>query len=147
MTNGQAFQLLFSAMLCHVDLNDADWLAGWLAGTLVPPAQQMMCKYSQSVEINCFRPVSGERFLLGIRYCCMWVLFGTPSVPKILSNSRFFLLPIYIVQLLLVHVQTFACAVVERQWTSNVVREKAMSSQLLLAHVGKFVSVSAAGIS
>jgi hypothetical protein len=52
--------------------------------------------------------------------------------------------PIYIVQLLLGHVQTFACAVVERQWTSNVVREKAMSSHLLLAYVGKFVIVSAA---
>jgi hypothetical protein len=38
----------------------------------------------------------------------------------------------------------FACVVVERQWTSNVVWEKAMSSHLLLAHVGKFVIVSAA---
>jgi hypothetical protein len=52
--------------------------------------------------------------------------------------------PIYIVQLLLGRVQTLACAVVERQWTSNVVREKALSSHLLLAHVGKFVIVSAA---
>jgi hypothetical protein len=34
------------------------------------------------------------------------------------------------------------CVVVERQWTSNVVQEKAMSSHLLLAHVEKFVIVS-----
>jgi hypothetical protein len=46
--------------------------------------------------------------------------------------------------LLLGRVQTLACAVVERQWTSNVVREKALSSHHLLAHVGKFVIVSAA---
>jgi hypothetical protein len=46
--------------------------------------------------------------------------------------------------LLLGRVQTLACAVVECQWTSNVVREKALSSHLLLAHVGKFVIVSAA---
>jgi hypothetical protein len=52
--------------------------------------------------------------------------------------------PIYIVQLLLGRVQTLACVVVEPQWTSNVVREKAMSSHLLFAHVGKFVIVSAA---
>jgi hypothetical protein len=45
--------------------------------------------------------------------------------------------------LLLGRVQTLACAIVERQWTSNVVREKAMLSHLLLAHVGKFVIVSA----
>jgi hypothetical protein len=37
-----------------------------------------------------------------------------------------------------------ACIVVERQWTSNAVREKALSSHLLLAHVGKFVSAAAA---
>jgi hypothetical protein len=55
-----------------------------------------------------------------------------------------FLRPIYIVQLLLGRVQTLACDVVERQWTSSVVREKALSSHLLLAHVGKFVIVSAA---
>jgi ferric iron reductase protein FhuF len=41
-------------------------------------------------------------------------------------------------------VQTLVYAIVERQWTSNVVREKAMSSHLLLAHVGKFVIVSTA---
>jgi hypothetical protein len=52
--------------------------------------------------------------------------------------------PIYIVQLLLSRVQALACVVVERQWTSNVVREKVMSSHLLLAHVKKFVIVSAA---
>jgi hypothetical protein len=34
-----------------------------------------------------------------------------------------------------------ACTVVERQWTSNVVREKTMSSHLLLAQVEKFVIV------
>jgi hypothetical protein len=45
--------------------------------------------------------------------------------------------------LLLGRVQTLACAVIERQWTSNAVREKALSSHLLLAHVGKFVIVSA----
>jgi hypothetical protein len=45
--------------------------------------------------------------------------------------------------LLLGRVQTLACVVVERQWTSNVVREKAMLSHLLLAHVGKFVIASA----
>ena len=44
--------------------------------------------------------------------------------------------------LLLGLVQTLACVVVERQWTSNVVREKVMSSHLLLAHVGNFVIVS-----
>jgi hypothetical protein len=44
---------------------------------------------------------------------------------------------------LLGRVETLACAAVERQWTSNVVREKAMLSHLLLAHVGKFVIVSA----
>jgi hypothetical protein len=54
--------------------------------------------------------------------------------------------PIYIVELLLGRVQTLACAVVERQWTSNVVREKALSSHLLLAHVRKFVIVSAAAV-
>jgi len=37
-----------------------------------------------------------------------------------------------------------ARAVVERQWTSNVIRKKATSSHLLLAQVGKFVIVSAA---
>jgi hypothetical protein len=67
--------------------------------------------------------------------------------PKDIVEFTIFLRPIYIVQLLLVHVQMFACVVVERRWTSNVVQEKAMSSQLLLAHVGKFVIVSAAGIS
>jgi hypothetical protein len=54
------------------------------------------------------------------------------------------LCPKDIVELLLNHVQTLACAVVERQWTSNDVREKALLSHLLLAHVGKFVIVSAA---
>jgi hypothetical protein len=67
---------------------------------------------------------------------------NTPSVPIIVQFTIFLCL-IYIVQLLLGHVQTLVCAVVERQWTSNVVREKAMSSHLLLAHVGKFVIVSA----
>jgi hypothetical protein len=37
-----------------------------------------------------------------------------------------------------------ARAVVERQWTSNVICKKATSSHLLLAQVGKFVIVSAA---
>jgi hypothetical protein len=61
----------------------------------------------------------------------------TPSLrPKDIVQFTIFLRPIYIVQLLLGHVQTLACAVVERQWTSNVVQEKAMSSHLLLAHVG-----------
>jgi len=46
--------------------------------------------------------------------------------------------------LLLGRVQTLACAVVEHQWTSNDVREKALSSHLLLAHVERFVIVSAA---
>jgi hypothetical protein len=46
--------------------------------------------------------------------------------------------------LLLGRVQTLACIVVERQWTSNTVREKALSSHLLLAHVGKFVPAAAA---
>jgi hypothetical protein len=46
--------------------------------------------------------------------------------------------------LLLARVQTLACSVVERQWTSNVVHEKALWSHLLLAHVGKFVIVSIA---
>jgi hypothetical protein len=52
--------------------------------------------------------------------------------------------PKYIVQLLLGRVQTLAFVFVERQWTSNVVREKALSSHLLLAHAGKFVNVSTA---
>jgi hypothetical protein len=64
--------------------------------------------------------------------------------PKDIVQFTIFLRPIYIVQLLLGRVQTLACAVVERQWTSNVVREKALSSHLRLAHVGKFVIVSAA---
>jgi hypothetical protein len=62
--------------------------------------------------------------------------------PKDIVQFTIFLHPIYIVQLLLGRVQTLACAVVERQWTSNVVRQKALSSHLLLAHVGKFAIVS-----
>jgi hypothetical protein len=64
--------------------------------------------------------------------------------PKDIVQFTIFLRPIYIVELVLGHVRTLACAVVERQGTSIVVREKALSSHLLLVHVGKFVSVSAA---
>jgi hypothetical protein len=64
--------------------------------------------------------------------------------PKDIVQFTICLRPIYIVQLLLGRVQTLACTVVECQWTISVVREKAMSSHLLLAHVGKFVIFSAA---
>jgi hypothetical protein len=64
--------------------------------------------------------------------------------PEDIVQSTIFLRPIYIVQFLLGHVQTLACDVVEHQWTRNVVWEKALSRHLLLAHVGKFVIVSAA---
>jgi hypothetical protein len=64
--------------------------------------------------------------------------------PKGIVQFTISLRPIYIVWLLLGRVQTLACTVVERQWTSNVVREKAMLNHILLAHVGKFVIVSAA---
>ena len=64
--------------------------------------------------------------------------------PKDIVQFTMFLRPINIVQLLLGRVQTLVCAVVERQWTSNVIWEKAMLSHLLLAHVGNFVIVSAA---
>jgi hypothetical protein len=63
--------------------------------------------------------------------------------PKDIVQFTIFLCPIHIVKLLLGRVQTLACTVVERQWTSNVVRERALSSHLLLAHVGLFVIVSA----
>jgi hypothetical protein len=45
--------------------------------------------------------------------------------------------------LLLGCVQTLVWTIVERQWTSNVVQEEALSSHILLAHVGKFVIVFA----
>ena len=60
-----------------------------------------------------------------------------PSVPKLLSKSQFFSSHLY-------------CLVVIRPCLdarvrgSNAVKEKALSSQLLLTHVGKFVIVSAA---
>jgi hypothetical protein len=59
-----------------------------------------------------------------------------------MSNSRFFASHLYcpVVIRLCSNACVRCCRV---QWTSNVVREKALSSHLL-AHVGKFVIVSAA---